>query len=494
MHENTQRREHSFLTKNVLHGILGYLLAGILLVVLSSCATKGMLPEASTPPVQTSVLAAPLPAWAERVYQQEDQRLLVTGGPAPSLDEARKLAYTEISYMVKTEIYSVTKDYVNVSNDAVDEYVSEQFSIATQSSTNSILNGITIEDTFHDSANGLWYVLAAISDENLERSRQETIKQMEELQAIFGTFRTYFADTILTLLTGAIPYTDQYRLATSALETLYSIPSYDSLIVSENLPRSVHVYSFLTDFLKGSSSSLSLQVSGGKERYKRGDMISVEFKANWAYPTELGLIPWVLKETKSGDVLIKFTTNGSKAVLLSFETRELSYGKHAYEIVLDRDELGIDFSRIPIAVSLPSTSMQFELALPPVGLVVQSRLEPPLDDDIAVGLWNVVGTKIDYPMVAGEQKAYIRIAVQDNQGTPGAYGIEFCHMGLRIEVLVNGAIIHSETIAPVKEAGIGYPLAARKAFRSLEQSLNNNTLLFARMNAALTQSIEAGNL
>ena len=193
-------------------------------------------------------------------------------------------------------------------------------------------------------------------------------------------------------------------------------------------------------------------------------------------------------------MLRRFTTKGLEAVVLSFETRELSYGKHAYEIVLDRDELGIDFSRIPIAVSLPFTSMQFELALPPVGLVVQSRLEPPLDDDIAVGLWNVVGTKMDYPMVAGEQKAYIRIAVQDNQGTPGAYGIEFCHMGLRIEVLVNGAIIHSETIAPVKEAGIGYLLAARKAFRSLEQRLNNNALLFARMNAALTQSIEAGNL
>lgn len=449
----------------------------ILMLVQFSCSTVALIVR---------------PPWIASVYQQKGENFLVTGGPAPSLEDARTMAYSEISYMIKTDVYAVTEDYVNVSSNTVDELVSQQFSISTRTSTNSVLQGIRFTDSFQD-VDGTWYVRASISNADLEQSRNETIKQMEELQQLFGNYRTFYTDTVRTLLLGSASYTDQFRLAVSALEQLYTLPSYGSLLVSEGLPRSIHVLSFLTDFLKGASTSLSLNVAQNPGRLKKGDPLTLLFNTSWQHATAIGVVPWKLTDTKTGKNLMNFRTSGTDSVEIPIDTRVLEYGTHRYRLEVDTSPLGLDFSNTRIPMQFPSIDIEFTIGLPSIGLIVETRLEPPLSEDISVGLRSLMGTKLGYPIIDGLQPVQLRIVVQDNKGTAGAYGIEFCHMGMRIEVLVEGSVVHSETLPAIKEAGLGYELAARKAYRTLEENLLSDVSLFANIDAALIAAIEVEN-
>lgn len=470
--------------------LASFLSIGVFGFLLLSCSTVGQQRSGSDIASKRAVPSIEAPPWVEDIFTQEGPELYVTGGPSPSYEEARNMAYSEISYMIKTDVYAVTEDYINVSSDAVNSFMEEQVIMSTRASTNSVLSGVKVSDTYQDIESGQWWVRASISEVDLEQSKADTILQITQLQELFGEYRVYFADTIGTLLTGVDPYTTQIRLAISALEELYKLPSYDALIVSEGLPRSMHVYSFLTDFLQGAATTLSPKLATYPRSVKRGDSLPLEFSVGWDFETNIGIIPWKFIEKPSGKVVSRFITNSFAPVGLPLETATLGYGPHQYSIMIDESALGIDFSGIKTRVPLARLDVAFTVETPPVGLVVDTRFDSGLADDITSTLRGLLSSRLSYPIVEGERPVQIRVVIQDNQGTQGAHGIEFCHMGLKIEILSEGSVVYSDSVQKVKEAGLGYDLAARKAFSSLEKDLASTDAVFTNLDKMLTHIIE----
>lgn len=272
-----------------------FLMVSLLLLLVVSCATMG---EDGTHFAKVSSNVGKqeleIPAWTADILTQDGETLFIIGGPAASLEEARNMAYSEISYMIKTDVYAVTEDYVNVSSNALDSYMEQQVTMTTRASTDSVLSGVRVVDTFEDVGAGQWWVRVAITESDMEQSKKDTIEQLARLQELFGQYRVYFTDTVKTLLTGAQPYVHQVRLAVSAMEELHKLPSYDALIVSDGLPRATHVNSFLTDLLQGAATTLSPKVVFPRT-VERGTIVDLQFSTDWDFTTD-----WAKTSVKTG--------------------------------------------------------------------------------------------------------------------------------------------------------------------------------------------------
>lgn len=474
-------------------GAIIFFIAGVLLILNSSCVSTGLGTAVSSdePLIQVSTIEPP--AWVGEVSSREKDEFFMTGGPAPTLDEARNMALAEISYMVKTDVYAVTEDYTNVSKHAVDTIMEQQLSIMTRATTDSVLSGVRIADTYQDGESGQWWVRAVISEANLEQSKQDTLAQLEQLQELFGQYREYFADTVLNLMSGVQPYVHHMRLAVSALKSLYGLPSYDALIVSKGLPRSVHVLSFLTDVLNGAGTVLVPKIEELPLSIEKGEVVNLLLTTAWDFESDIGTVPWQLSEVRTGKVISRFSTIGTQGYPITLETKGLAYGSHRFRIEVDKHELALDLAHLKIEVSMPQITFGFTVEPPPVGLIVETNVAPAIDEDITTTLRSLFGRNLTYAVVDGNQPHQIRVVIQDNQGTPGSHGIEFCHMGLRIDILSDGAVVHSETVPKVKEAALGYDLAVRKAFATLEKQLGSDHVIFDRVNEALKDIIELEN-
>lgn len=142
----------------------------IMILLISCVSTKGIRDK----------YAEDKPHWVNKKPSDDEVYSYAVGGPSPSLDIAKQMAYRDISRIVSTEVDAVTTRSKDVTVTEEEQEIQEELNQMIKTSSLTELFGVESAENWRNSSTGEWWVLIRVSKADVEKALEKKKKELEE--------------------------------------------------------------------------------------------------------------------------------------------------------------------------------------------------------------------------------------------------------------------------------------------------------------------------
>ncbi|MDX9984560.1 hypothetical protein, partial [Sphaerochaeta sp.] len=170
------------------------------------------------------------PEWISSISTKIADGYSITGGPATTIEEAKALAYAEMSALLKVYVQDSTAVKTNITTMMDNPILLESLYTASSIKTIASLQDVYFPDVYHDKTNNLYYVRAVFTNEALENSIRETEEEFLSRQERYRDFVPTLQRYIENLNNPATQIQDKLAIVARALQFLEPLDFEQSLL------------------------------------------------------------------------------------------------------------------------------------------------------------------------------------------------------------------------------------------------------------------------
>ncbi|NCB25544.1 MAG: hypothetical protein EOM62_08745 [Bacteroidia bacterium] len=425
------------------------------------------------------------PEWISSISTKIADGYSITGGPATTIEEAKALAYAEMSALLKVYVQDSTAVKTNITTMMDNPILLESLYTASSIKTIASLQDVYFPDVYHDKTNNLYYVRAVFTNEALENSIRETEEEFLSRQERYRDFVPTLQRYIENLNNPATQIQDKLAIVARALQFLEPLDFEQSLLITTETTGTIPVYSYLVDVLREIISSITFKAQIRDTGQHVLATLPWEISVLFTQETNLNL-PWILDQTKPSGNSLSFTTFNTQPKIVDFPLKRTDTSDYHFLIKLDMIALGfseqtiVNLGNIPISVVI--------LSIPPPSITLEVQLHETIVSDYSMVndfLIAMLSEGLVTPLTTIPSDIVLRFDLQPSFERHPDFGITFCSLRPSLNLVNRGTLMFSHAYASIKEGGSSDTQALERALKTLEKNFHDNLQIRNMLDSAM---------